>query len=268
MFTTNFFNDNSQLNYGRHLAKKIKWSRGARNTMVQLINSIRIARKNGVIRQNERIVLNRSLGMVIAMSLVVLAFEWKSYDRTDLISLNTVELSSEEVLEIPVTSQPPPKIPQKMPVTIIEVSDMEEIEEEIEIDLDIETNEDMIIEEVVYEEALPEIEEEETEEIFVIVEKQPQPIGGMSAFYEFVSREIKYPSAARRGNIEGKVFVQFVVNQDGELTDFQVVKGIGMGCDEEAIRVLKMAPKWYPGKQRGKEVKVRMILPITFVLQQ
>jgi protein TonB len=66
--------------------------------------------------------------------------------------------------------------------------------------------------------------------------------------------------------VEGKVFVQFVVDKDGTLTDIKAVKGIGAGCDEEAVRVLKAAPKWKPGKQRGRPVKVRMILPITFKL--
>ena len=77
---------------------------------------------------------------------------------------------------------------------------------------------------------------------------------------------MKYPNQARRMGIEGRVFVQFVVDKDGQLTEIKAVKGIGAGCDEEAVRVLKSAPKWKPGKQRGRPVKVRMILPITFKL--
>ena len=109
-------------------------------------------------------------------------------------------------------------------------------------------------------------EEEEVEEIFTIVEDQPTPDGGMAAFYQFVQKNLKYPAQARRMGIEGKVFVQFVVDKNGTLTEVQAVKGIGAGCDEEAVRVIEGAPKWKPGKQRGRSVKVRMILPITFKL--
>ena len=120
-----------------------------------------------------------------------------------------------------------------------------------------------VIEEVVFEEAP---EEEEVDEIFTIVEDQPTPSGGMSAFYQYVAKKLKYPAQARRMGIEGKVFVQFVVDKDGSLTEVKAVKGIGAGCDEEAVRVINGAPKWKPGKQRGRAVKVRMILPITFKL--
>jgi protein TonB len=77
---------------------------------------------------------------------------------------------------------------------------------------------------------------------------------------------MKYPAQARRMGIEGKVFVEFVVDKDGTLTEVKTVKGIGAGCDEEAVRVIQSAPKWKPGKQRGRPVKVRMILPIIFKL--
>ena len=88
----------------------------------------------------------------------------------------------------------------------------------------------------------------------------------MGAFYEFVQKKLKYPSQARRMGIEGKVFVQFVVDKAGNITEVTTVRGIGAGCDEEAVRVIKDSPQWKPGKQRGKSVKVRMILPITFKL--
>jgi len=104
------------------------------------------------------------------------------------------------------------------------------------------------------------------DEIFDIVEDQPTPPGGMQAFYKYVSKSMKYPKQARRMGVEGRVFVQFVVDKNGQLTEVKAIKGIGAGCDEEAVRVLKQAAKWKPGKQRGRPVKVRMILPITFKL--
>lgn len=146
---------------------------------------------------------------------------------------------------------------------IIEVDDDEDIQEDIKIDLDIDMNETTVIQEVIFT-AAP--EEEEADEIFTIVEDQPTPTGGMQAFYKYVSDNLKYPAQARRMGIEGKVFVQFVVDRDGSLSEVQAIRGIGAGCDEEAVRVIQGAPKWNPGKQRGRPVRVRMILPITFKL--
>ena len=94
------------------------------------------------------------------------------------------------------------------------------------------------------------------------------PKGGMQAFYEYVGKKLKYPAQARRMGIEGRVFVEFVVGKDGTLQDVTVIKGIGSGCDEEAIRVLKLSPRWEPAKQRGKAVKQRIVLPIVFKLHR
>ena len=207
--------------------------------------------------------LHLAIGLVISLAVVTLAFEWKSYDAEELVDLGTVDDTFEDVMEIPPTEQPPPPPPKIQQPEIIEVPDEEEIEEEIEIDLDVEVTEDTEIEEMVFEEAP---EEEVSDEIFMVVEDQPEPQGGMQAFYEFVGKNMKYPSQARRMGVEGKVFVQFVVDKDGSLSDVKAIKGIGAGCDEEAVRVVKSAPKWKPGKQRGKAVRVRMVLPITFKL--
>ncbi|MEQ8415732.1 MAG: M56 family metallopeptidase [Imperialibacter sp.] len=104
------------------------------------------------------------------------------------------------------------------------------------------------------------------EEVFTKVEEMPTPPGGMQAFYTYVARTLKYPKQARRMGVEGKVFIQFVVDTDGTVTEVQAIKGIGAGCDMEAVNVISQSPKWLAGKQRGKAVKTRMILPITFKL--
>jgi protein TonB len=207
-----------------------------------------------------------NIGLVISLLMVIGAFEYKFYDRTDLMTNGDgLSIEFEDVLEVPPTEQPPPPAPKLQDIRIIEVQDIEEIEEEIEIDLDIEMTEETVIEKRI-EVEVEDLEEEETDEIFVIVEQQPVPKGGMSAFYEFVGNEFSYPRLARELRIEGKVFVQFVIEKNGEITDVKVVKGIGGGCDEEAVRVVALAPPWSPGKQRGKPVRVRMVLPITFRL--
>ena len=102
------------------------------------------------------------------------------------------------------------------------------------------------------------------EEIYIRVDDPPVPPDGLFGFYQYVAQNLRYPPKARDLSIVGKVFVQFIVDTDGSITDIKVVKGIGGGCDEEAIRVISGSPKWIPGFQKGKPVKVRMILPITF----
>ena len=204
-----------------------------------------------------------NIGLALSLAIVLTAFEWRSYDDGSLVDLGQIDDDFEDLMEIPPTEQPPPPPPVIQLPQIIEIPDEEEIEEEIEVDLDVEITEETVIEDIVFDEAP---EEEVADEIFDIVEDQPAPPGGMGAFYKFVGKSMKYPNQARRMGIEGRVFVQFVVDKDGTLTDIKAVKGIGAGCDEEAVRVLKSAPKWKPGKQRGRPVKVRMILPITFKL--
>jgi periplasmic protein TonB len=100
--------------------------------------------------------------------------------------------------------------------------------------------------------------------LFTIVEETAAPVGGINAFNQFVAETVNYPAQARRIGIQGRVFVEFVVERDGTLTNIRTIKGIGAGCDEEAERVIAKAPKWIPGKQRGRPVRQKMILPINF----
>lgn len=100
------------------------------------------------------------------------------------------------------------------------------------------------------------------------VEKQPEFKGGMAAFYKYVERELKYPLQARQKGIEGKVEVQFVVEKDGSLSNVTAISGIGAGCDREAERVVRNVPAFNPGRQRGRPVRVQMVLPILFSLNK
>jgi protein TonB len=204
-----------------------------------------------------------SIGLLVTMSLVLVAFEWKSVDESVVELKGKTSDTFEDVIEVPPTDQPPPPPPPIQAPVIVEVPDEEEIEEEIKVNLDIEVTQDTKVEEIVVK---ADVVEEETDEIFTIVEESAAPKGGMGAFYKFVQDKMKYPPQARRMGIDGKVFVEFVVNKDGSISDVRAVKGIGAGCDEEAVRVVQSAPSWTPGKQRGKPVKQRMVLPITFKL--
>jgi len=207
------------------------------------------------------------IALCISLGLTILAFEWRFYEDNELVNMAVVEENMIELMDIPPTDQPPPPPPKLEQPQIVEVPNEEEIKDEIEIDLDVEVTEETVIEnrdvEIVMEE---EPQEEVSEEVFTIVEQKPEPDGGFKTFYEYVGKNLDYPAQATRMGIEGKVFVQFIVEKDGSLTDIEVVKGIGAGCDEEALRVLKNSPKWIPGKQRGIPVRVKMIFPIMFKL--
>ncbi len=104
------------------------------------------------------------------------------------------------------------------------------------------------------------------DEIFTIVEEPASPVGGMPEFYKLVGEKMMYPLEARTKGIQGRVFVEFIINTDGSLTDIKTLKGIGSSCDEEAARVVSLSPPWVPGKQRGVAVRQRMVLPVTFKL--
>ncbi|MGV3560624.1 energy transducer TonB [Larkinella arboricola] len=109
--------------------------------------------------------------------------------------------------------------------------------------------------------------ERKPDEVFVTVEQQPQFPGGPKAMANFLQKNLNYPPAAARTNISGRVYLQFVVNTDGSIVDVSVVKGIGFGCDEEALRVVRKMPPWQPGKQGGRPVRVKFTLPVVFTLE-
>ncbi len=206
-----------------------------------------------------------NLGLAIAVGATLAAFEWKSYDEGALKDLGQVSDNFEEILDIPITEQPPPPPPPLVEQPIIqEIPDEVEIEDKIEVNFDVDVKETTVIQEVVISEAAP--VEEKADVIFDVVETQPNPPGGMSGWNEYLSKNLKYPTQARRMGVEGTVIVVFVVNTDGSIQDVEVLRGIGGGCDEEALRVVSAAPKWEPGKQRGRPVRTRMRLPIRFKL--
>ncbi|MDP4657246.1 MAG: energy transducer TonB [Algoriphagus sp.] len=207
-----------------------------------------------------------NLGLAVAVGLTLAAFEYKSFDDSGLKDLGSVADNFEELLDVPITQQPPPPPPpppMEQPV-IEEIPDEVEIEEKIEVNFDVDVKETTVIAEVAIKEVV--IEEEKADQIFDVVETQPNPPGGMSGWNKYLSNNLKYPTQARRMGVEGTVIVVFVINTDGSIQDVEVLRGIGGGCDEEAVKVVTKAPKWEPGKQRGKPVRTRMRLPIRFKL--
>ena len=204
------------------------------------------------------------IGLLISLAAVLIAFEWKSFegDNYNLGQLNLDEIE-EEIIPITQQNTPPPPPPPPPPVQEILkiVEDDVEIEDEVEIDS--EADEDTEIEEIEYEEVVDE------EEIFTVVEKMPEFPGGIQKLYNYLGNNIRYPEVAKEAGIQGKVYISFVVEKDGSIKDVKVLRGIpgGKMCDNEAIRVVKAMPKWSPGKQRGKPVRVSYNLPVQFTLR-
>ena len=143
---------------------------------------------------------------------------------------------------------------QPQPKQIEIVEDDVEVED-IEISFDINTDE--VIDDIVW---------KDDDELYIVVEEMPEYPGGMKALNEYLAKNIKYPQTALENGIQGKVFVSFIVEKDGSVSNVQVQRSLGGGCDEEAVRVVKAMPKWKPGKQRGKTVRVSYTLPVNFKL--
>ena len=207
------------------------------------------------------------IGLVVTLFVVWRVFEYKSYDKQTIDDLQrTVEVIEEEMVEITKQEQPKVQPPQPKPqVTQIQVVE-DDVEVEDEIDINAEVDQDEVIEE--YEFTPPEIEEEEIveAEIFKVVEEMPEFPGGSAKLMEYIQKNIKYPMMARESDIQGRVFVNFVVEPDGSISNVAVLRGIGGGCDEEAVRVVNSMPKWKPGKQRGSAVRCAYTVPIIFKL--
>jgi len=207
------------------------------------------------------------LGLVISLGICLLAFEWTSkVDQAG--SLGTVVQQDVEDEIIPITRQeevkpPPPPPPPKVVEVLTIVDDDTEIEDELEIE-DTEADDETVID------VAPVIQEEEEAEegqVFFIVEEMPEFPGGELALRKFIANAIKYPVIAQENGIQGKVYVNFVVDKDGSVTNARIARGVDQSLDKEALRVVNSLPKWKPGKQRGKSVRVSYTVPISFVLQ-
>jgi protein TonB len=208
---------------------------------------VNLERKRGLFLQ---------IGLVIALLVVLGAFEYKTYEKI-AYNLGALNLDDLEEEIIPITKQeikPPP--PPPPPPEIIEiVEDDVEIEDEIEIE-DTESDEDEEIE----------IIEEDDDEFFMVVENMPIFPGGDLGLMKYIQKHVKYPAIAKEYNITGKVYVSFIVDKSGSVTNVKIVRGVDKNLDAEAVRVVKSLPKYKPGKQRGKSVRVMFTIPINFTL--
>ena len=200
------------------------------------------------------------------LSICYVALEWTEKEVTKY-EVADLDMSFEEEVEIQQTSQditPPPPPPQ---VQEVEVLNVVEDEKEVE-DIDIKTEDDKEVEVVIAAPVETPVEEEEEEVVFMVVETMPEFPGGQQALFKYLSENVKYPVIAQENGIQGRVICQFTVNKDGSIVDVEVVRSGGdASLDKEAVRVIKSMPKWKPGKQRGKPVRVKYTVPVNFKLQ-
>lgn len=208
------------------------------------------------------------IGLAIALGLCLAAFEYSTQEvKIDLEAMPEEVVVEEE--QAPVTRQeevkpPPPPPPPKMADVLNIVDDNVELDDEAAL-FDSEFDEEA---EVEFQEV--EVEEEvveDTEEVFIIVEQMPQFPGGDEALLKYLATSVKYPVIAQENGIQGRVFVSFVIDKNGDVTNVRVARPFDPNLDKEAVRVVQSMPKWTPGKQRGKAVKVSYNVPINFVLQ-
>lgn len=209
------------------------------------------------------------IGMILALGLVWFAFEWTTRENNyDSLVDTTKAADEEEIIAIDPTTPPPPPQTQEIPV-LSDIIDI--VDDDIKVDDMIVNTEDdantgveikeyvaEVVEEVVEEEAIP----------FQLVEKQPSfQGGGPNEFTKWVNQRLVYPEIAKENGVQGRVTLQFTVEKDGRVTNVKVLRGVDSSLDKEAVRVVSSSPKWTPGRQRDRAVKVTYTFPVIFQLR-
>ena len=212
---------------------------------------------------------NILMGLVVVLAVLYIGFEWTNKEMTvydDFASQAEVE---EEIEIIQTAYELPPPPPPPAPDIVEEINVVEDdvVVEEIQINTEDDNKREIVINQPVS--AGTGVSEDPTDSDvpFQIVEKMPSFPGGESALNQYLSKNIKYPPIALENGVSGRVICQFVVNRDGSIVDIEVVRSVDKSLDNEAIRVIKSMPKWTPGEQRGKPVRVKYTLPVNFRIQ-
>ena len=206
------------------------------------------------------------IGLVLVLSICYVAFEWTEKEVTKYEVTDT-DFFFEEEIDIQQTTQETP--PPPPPPAVQEVEVLNVVEDDVEVEtIEINTEDDKDVEVVIAPPVEAPVEEEEEEVIFMVVETMPEFPGGQQALFKYLGENVKYPVIAQENGIQGRVICQFVVNKDGSIVDVVVVRSSGEpSLDKEALRVISSMPKWKPGKQRGKPVRVKYTVPVNFRLQ-
>lgn len=218
------------------------------------------------------------IGYIVALATMFACFEYttREYKETDVVYATVPYVSEEEIIPItqPIIFQaaPPPaaeapKVPEILEIVDNETELVEEEIESTEATTEAITGPTGPVGPVMVGPPGPVQEGNDEGTIFEVVEVNPSFPGGDEALMEYLKKNLKYPSIAQDNGIQGRVIVQFVVNKDGSIVEPQVIRSVDPSLDKEAIRVVSAMPKWTPGRQRGKPVRVRFTLPVTFRLR-
>lgn len=210
------------------------------------------------------------MGMIVGLAVLFVGFEWGTKDvQVVTADEGVADIIAEEEIEITRQENTPPPPPPPPAPAVTEVLNVVEDDVELEQQEIISSEDDASAAqtETFVAPVVEEEEEESAQQIFTVVEKQPEFPGGTAELFKYLSKAIKYPVIAQENGIQGRVVCSFVVNRDGSIVDIQVMRGVDPSLDKEAIRVISEMPKWKPGEQRGKPVRVRFILPVQFRLQ-
>jgi protein TonB len=228
-----------------------------------------IAKKAEAANLENKKTLFLEVGLIMALAIVLIAFNWKTYEKTIQVMDQRRLIDIPEEM-IPITEQKPPEPARPViPASLVLINIVEDdavVDDEIVIDAEA----TQMTEIPDYVPPVPKQSEEENiaeEEIFLVVESAPEFPGGEAGLFEYLSDNLKYPEMAKEASISGRVYVTFVVEKDGSITGVRVLRGIGGGCDEEAVRVVMNMPRWKPGYQRTIPVRVQFNLPIKFTLE-
>lgn len=209
------------------------------------------------------------MGMIVGLAVLFVGFEWSDRDVQVVQSDGVSDIIAEEEVEITRPENTPPPPPPPPPPAAAEVLNV--VDDNVELaDVDIISSEDdqaAAQTQVYTPPAVVEEEEESAQTIFTVVEKMPEFPGGTAALMTYLAKSIKYPVIAQENGIQGRVSCSFVINKDGTIVDAEVLRGVDPSLDKEALRVINTMPKWTPGQQRGKPVRVKYTVPVTFRLQ-
>ena len=212
------------------------------------------------------------MGIVVGLAVLFVGFEWGTQEKTIQKDEGIADIIAEEEIDITRQEETPPPPPPPPPVEqVAEVLNV--VEDDVEVEnTDLLSSDDNQAEAQTQTYVPPvvkvEEEEESSQQIFMVVEEMPEFPGGQAALMSFIAKSIKYPVVAQENGIQGRVTCSFVVNKDGSIVDAEVIRGIDPSLDKEALRVINTMPKWKPGKQRGKPVRVKFTVPINFRLNQ
>ncbi|MDO4999269.1 MAG: energy transducer TonB [Bacteroidales bacterium] len=218
---------------------------------------------------NNKKLLFVEIGLVLALLITLGAFEWKTKEKQESVfAQENTELIEEEIIPITQDTPPPPPETPKIPILSDQIDIVDDnikvddnilnLEDDSNLGVEIMDYVEEVQEEVVEEEAIP----------FALVEEKPKFQGGdANNFSKWVASHLEYPEIAKENGVSGRVMVQFTVNPNGTVSDVKVLRGVDPSLDKEAVRVIQSSPKWTPGKQRDRAVKVTYQFPVIFQLR-